>query len=168
MAWNTKYVMERVASGGIISGFASAEGLVCKFTGPGTVFIQTRNAVSFTLHVQSIYDVRLLTDFGVDRKRLLGTCLAMQPRPRRHFAVSPFCVLEYLIRTPIVSWLFLLNLICTIILFLFGRELHTEMLMASVVVTGFSFPLDVNSSCQSGVAMFVSINDDMEKKVYLI
>ena len=46
VAWNTKYIMERVASGGIISGFASAEGLVCKFTGPGTVFIQTRNAVS--------------------------------------------------------------------------------------------------------------------------
>lgn len=45
VAWNTKYVMERVASGGIISGLASAEGLVCKFTGPGTVFIQTRNAV---------------------------------------------------------------------------------------------------------------------------
>lgn len=45
VAWNTKYVMERVASGGIISGFASGEGLVCKFTGPGTVFIQTRNAV---------------------------------------------------------------------------------------------------------------------------
>lgn len=48
VAWNTKYVMERVASGGIISGFASGEGLVCKFTGPGTVFIQTRNAVSQT------------------------------------------------------------------------------------------------------------------------
>lgn len=45
IAWNVKYVMER-ASGGIISGLASAEGLVCKFTGPGTVFIQTRNAVS--------------------------------------------------------------------------------------------------------------------------
>jgi len=28
-----------------MSGFASGEGLVCKFTGPGTVFIQTRNAV---------------------------------------------------------------------------------------------------------------------------
>jgi uncharacterized protein (AIM24 family) len=46
VAWNVKYIMERVASGGIISGLASAEGLVCKFTGPGTVFIQTRNAVS--------------------------------------------------------------------------------------------------------------------------
>lgn len=47
VAWNVKYVMERVASGGIIAGFASGEGLVCKFTGPGTVFMQTRNPVSF-------------------------------------------------------------------------------------------------------------------------
>jgi len=49
VAWNTKYVLERVASGGIMSGFSSAEGLVCKFTGPGTVFIQTRNAVCVPL-----------------------------------------------------------------------------------------------------------------------
>lgn len=47
VAWNTKYVLERVASGGIISNMASAEGLVCKFTGPGTIFIQTRNPVCF-------------------------------------------------------------------------------------------------------------------------
>ncbi|AEO55903.1 hypothetical protein MYCTH_2300213 [Thermothelomyces thermophilus ATCC 42464] len=51
VAWNTKYVLERVASGGIISGLASGEGLVCKFTGPGTVFIQTRNAKSFTAYM---------------------------------------------------------------------------------------------------------------------
>ncbi|KAL1898846.1 hypothetical protein Sste5346_003256 [Sporothrix stenoceras] len=48
VAWNTKYILERVASGGIISGLASGEGLVCKFTGPGTVYIQTRNARSFS------------------------------------------------------------------------------------------------------------------------
>ncbi|OAA68171.1 DUF124 domain containing protein [Niveomyces insectorum RCEF 264] len=47
VAWNTKYVLERVASGGIISGLASNEGLICKFTGPGTVYIQTRNPKSF-------------------------------------------------------------------------------------------------------------------------
>ncbi|KAI1439183.1 duf124 domain-containing protein [Xylaria sp. CBS 124048] len=47
VAWNVKYVMERVASGGIISGLASGEGLVCKFTGPGTIFIQTRNPRAF-------------------------------------------------------------------------------------------------------------------------
>ncbi|KAK3499017.1 tryptophan RNA-binding attenuator protein-like domain-containing protein [Neurospora hispaniola] len=48
VAWNTKYVLERVASGGLLSGFASGEGLVCKFTGPGTIFIQTRNATAFS------------------------------------------------------------------------------------------------------------------------
>lgn len=47
VAWNTKYVMERIASGGIISGMASGEGLVCKFTGPGTIFLQTRNPQAF-------------------------------------------------------------------------------------------------------------------------
>ncbi|KAJ1326761.1 AIM24 family protein [Microdochium nivale] len=47
VAWNTKYVMERVVSGGIIAGLASGEGLVCKFTGPGTVFLQTRNPRAF-------------------------------------------------------------------------------------------------------------------------
>ncbi|VBB75033.1 Putative protein of unknown function [Podospora comata] len=51
VAWNVKYIMERVTSGGIISGFASGEGLVCKFTGPGTVFIQTRNARSFSAYM---------------------------------------------------------------------------------------------------------------------
>ncbi|KAK0102487.1 hypothetical protein ONS95_006103 [Cadophora gregata] len=47
VAWNTKYILERVASGGIISGLSSGEGLVCKFTGPGTVFMQTRNPAAF-------------------------------------------------------------------------------------------------------------------------
>ncbi|TQV93952.1 DUF124 domain-containing protein [Cordyceps javanica] len=48
VAWNTKYILERVASGGIISNLASAEGLVCKFTGPGTVYMQTRNGRAFS------------------------------------------------------------------------------------------------------------------------
>jgi uncharacterized protein (AIM24 family) len=43
--------MERVASGGIISGVSSGEGLVCKFTGPGTVFMQTRNAPAFNAYM---------------------------------------------------------------------------------------------------------------------
>ncbi|KAF1989751.1 DUF124-domain-containing protein [Aulographum hederae CBS 113979] len=47
VAWNCKYVLERVASGGIISGISSGEGLVCKFTGPGSIFLQTRNPVAF-------------------------------------------------------------------------------------------------------------------------
>ncbi|MCJ1482151.1 hypothetical protein MMC06_002313 [Schaereria dolodes] len=51
VAWNSKYVLERVASGGIISGITSGEGLVCKFTGPGTVFIQTRNPAAFQMYM---------------------------------------------------------------------------------------------------------------------
>ncbi|OJJ48621.1 hypothetical protein ASPZODRAFT_130713 [Penicilliopsis zonata CBS 506.65] len=47
VAWNCEYIMERVASGGIISHFGSKEGLACKFTGPGTVYLQTRNLNTF-------------------------------------------------------------------------------------------------------------------------
>lgn len=36
VAWNCPYVLERVASGGIISNFSAGEGLVCKFTGQYT------------------------------------------------------------------------------------------------------------------------------------
>ena len=51
VAWNCNYVMERVASGGIISGITSGEGLVCKFSGPGTIFLQTRNPGAFSLYL---------------------------------------------------------------------------------------------------------------------
>lgn len=61
MAWNTKYILERVASGGIISGLSSGEGLVCKFTGPGTVFMQTRNPVSFLCAVLMCLLMRIPT-----------------------------------------------------------------------------------------------------------
>jgi uncharacterized protein (AIM24 family) len=37
VAWNCEYIMERVASGGIISNIAAAEGLVCKFTGKSLI-----------------------------------------------------------------------------------------------------------------------------------
>ncbi|TGZ82186.1 DUF124-domain-containing protein [Ascodesmis nigricans] len=59
VAWNCKYTIERVASGGIISGMAASEGLVCRFTGtntvlgPGTVFIQTRNPTAFGAWIAS-------------------------------------------------------------------------------------------------------------------
>jgi uncharacterized protein (AIM24 family) len=52
VAWNCKYNIERVASGGIISNMAGGEGLVCKFTGPGSIFIQTRNPTAFATWVQ--------------------------------------------------------------------------------------------------------------------
>ncbi|TKA40826.1 hypothetical protein B0A54_08096 [Friedmanniomyces endolithicus] len=52
VAWNCKYNLERVASGGIISNLSAGEGLVCKFTGPGTVFMQTRNPLAFAAYLQ--------------------------------------------------------------------------------------------------------------------
>ncbi|KAK3073767.1 hypothetical protein LTR53_004347 [Teratosphaeriaceae sp. CCFEE 6253] len=52
VAWNCKYVLERIASGGIISNLSAGEGLVCKFTGPGTVFMQTRNPAAFAAYMQ--------------------------------------------------------------------------------------------------------------------
>jgi uncharacterized protein (AIM24 family) len=51
VAWNCDYKLERVASGGLISGMASAEGLVCKFSGPGSIFLQTRNAAAMAAFV---------------------------------------------------------------------------------------------------------------------
>lgn len=53
VAWNCKYVLERVASGGIVSNFSSGEGLVCRFTGPGSVFLQTRNPQAFGMYMQA-------------------------------------------------------------------------------------------------------------------
>lgn len=37
--------MERIntSGGGLFSGSATGEGLVCRFTGPGDIYIQTRN-----------------------------------------------------------------------------------------------------------------------------
>ena len=37
VAWNCKYSIERVASGGLISSMTANEGLVCKFTGKDSV-----------------------------------------------------------------------------------------------------------------------------------
>lgn len=110
VAWNTKYVMERVASGGIISGFASAEGLVCKFAGPGTVFIQTRNAVSSkppTPH--ALVGRGQITDqlsFLIHRKPLPDTCLETQLQLK-----FPILVPEAMIYVVFASWLFLLDIV---------------------------------------------------------
>ncbi|EGE00663.1 hypothetical protein TESG_07960 [Trichophyton tonsurans CBS 112818] len=53
VSWNCKYVMERVASGGVLSNLSSGEGLVCKFTGPGTIYLQTRNPSAFASWMMS-------------------------------------------------------------------------------------------------------------------
>ncbi|CAI7577680.1 unnamed protein product [Penicillium glandicola] len=52
VAWNCPYKIERVASGGLISGISSGEGLACKFVGPGTVYLQTRNLNAFAAQMK--------------------------------------------------------------------------------------------------------------------
>ncbi|CAG8400001.1 unnamed protein product [Penicillium salamii] len=52
VAWNCDYDMTRVASGGIMSSFSSGEGLACKFKGPGTVYLQTRNLNAFAAQMK--------------------------------------------------------------------------------------------------------------------
>jgi len=48
VAWTatTSYKIEKAAAGWI-SSFTSGEGFVCRFRGPGTVYVQTRNPQSF-------------------------------------------------------------------------------------------------------------------------
>ncbi|EIW63640.1 DUF124-domain-containing protein [Trametes versicolor FP-101664 SS1] len=43
VAWTAKYKVERIDAGGFFSGSHTDEGLICRFTGPGIVYIQTRN-----------------------------------------------------------------------------------------------------------------------------
>jgi uncharacterized protein (AIM24 family) len=46
VAWTCPYTIER-AGGGIMSGMHAGEGLVCRFTGPGIVYIQVNNNKRF-------------------------------------------------------------------------------------------------------------------------
>jgi len=47
VAWNCQYNVEKIQAGGIISSIKTDEGAVCRFTGPGMVYIQTRSAEHF-------------------------------------------------------------------------------------------------------------------------
>jgi uncharacterized protein (TIGR00266 family) len=55
VAWSESlnYTIDK-ASKGWISSATSGEGLVCKFTGPGKVYIQTRNPASFAQWIHSL------------------------------------------------------------------------------------------------------------------
>ncbi|KAJ6443260.1 DUF124 domain-containing protein [Purpureocillium lavendulum] len=81
VAWNTKYVLERVASGGIISNFASGEGLVCKFTGPGSIFIQTRNSKAFAAYMggQTVQALAQQDGTGYAKPARRSSSLAAEP-----------------------------------------------------------------------------------------
>ncbi|KAJ5248233.1 hypothetical protein N7524_012193 [Penicillium chrysogenum] len=52
VAWKCDYDIERPASGGLMSSFSSGEGLACKFKGPGTVYLQTRNLKAFATQMK--------------------------------------------------------------------------------------------------------------------
>jgi len=59
VAWsaNANYKIEK-ASKGWISSFTSGEGLVCRFQGPGDVYIQTRNSPGFGSWVRQFMPTR--------------------------------------------------------------------------------------------------------------
>ena len=46
VAWNCDYKIEK-AGGGMFTSMKTGEGAVCRFVGPGTVYIQTRNLEDF-------------------------------------------------------------------------------------------------------------------------
>jgi uncharacterized protein (TIGR00266 family) len=58
VAWSstTSYTIERAASGWVAS-FTSGEGFVCRFRGPGVVYIQSRNPGSFGAWIRQFIPV---------------------------------------------------------------------------------------------------------------
>lgn len=52
VAWNCDYTIER-AGGGSMTSMKTGEGLVCRFSGPGVIYIQTRNLDEFEDWVRS-------------------------------------------------------------------------------------------------------------------
>lgn len=50
VAWSCNYQIEKVG-GSSMTGLKTGEGLVCRFTGPGTILVQTRNLDDFAAWV---------------------------------------------------------------------------------------------------------------------
>ena len=53
VAWSCDYKIEK-AGGGAMASLKTGEGLVCRFTGPGTVYVQTRNMDEFEAFIKGI------------------------------------------------------------------------------------------------------------------
>lgn len=53
VAWNCDYKIER-AGGGLFTSMKTGEGMVCRFAGPGSVYVQTRNQEAFEEYIQSV------------------------------------------------------------------------------------------------------------------
>lgn len=54
VAWSCDYAIERAGGGGGFTSMKTGEGMVCRFTGPGSVYIQTRNMEEFGDWVRSV------------------------------------------------------------------------------------------------------------------
>jgi len=52
VAWSCNYAIEK-AGGGSMSSLKTGEGLVCRFTGPGSVYVQTRNMDEFQTFIKA-------------------------------------------------------------------------------------------------------------------
>ncbi|KAH7198371.1 tryptophan RNA-binding attenuator protein-like domain-containing protein [Fusarium flagelliforme] len=52
VAWSCNYAIEK-AGGGAMSSMKTGEGLVCRFTGPGSVYVQTRNMDEFQTFIKA-------------------------------------------------------------------------------------------------------------------
>ncbi|KAG8405615.1 hypothetical protein J3459_021656 [Metarhizium acridum] len=52
VAWSCDYKIEK-AGGGAMSSLKTGEGLVCRFTGPGAIYVQTRNMDEFDSYISS-------------------------------------------------------------------------------------------------------------------
>lgn len=89
--------MQRVASGGIISGFSSGEGLACKFVGPGTVYLQTRNLNAFGAQIKVstasgwALQVRCLLHLYYLQQAVVSNCIAIFSFHDDHDVVILLC-----------------------------------------------------------------------------
>lgn len=52
VAWNCEFTMG--TAGGMLNAVKAREGLVCRFTGPGVLFIQTRNRDQFDRYIRQV------------------------------------------------------------------------------------------------------------------
>lgn len=56
VAWSCDYKIEK-AGGGLMTSLKTGEGLVCRFTGPGSIYIQSRNGQAFEEYIRSVAQV---------------------------------------------------------------------------------------------------------------
>jgi len=53
VAWSCDYSIEKAGGGGM-QAMKTGEGLVCRFTGPGSIYIQTRNQEEFESYIKAV------------------------------------------------------------------------------------------------------------------